>query len=127
MLAACHGKNNNNVPSNVNGAYMYFNEDTYDAGKVTEGDTVTHIYTVENRGKADLLLKSVSPSCGCTIANYEKNPIAPGKSASIKVAFHSIGRAGTQHKQITVVSNADPDTKVLHLQCEVVPNNKTKK
>jgi hypothetical protein len=127
MMAACHNRNSNKVPDNIKGAYMYFAEDTYDAGKITQGESVTHTFTMENRGKADLVIKTATGSCGCTVAKYEEKPIAPGKSAPIEVVFNSTGKSGIQHKTVTIVSNATPDTKVLTLQCEVLPNNKNKK
>jgi methionine aminopeptidase len=66
----------------------------------------------------------VNPSCGCTVAKWDKKPIAPGKSVSIDVVFDSKGKIGLQHKTIVVESNAKPESKILSLACEVVlPNN----
>jgi Protein of unknown function (DUF1573) len=127
LIFACQNHNGNKVPDNVKGAYMYFSQDTYDGGKITEGDIIKHTFVIENRGKADLVIKNATGSCGCTVAKYEEKPIAPGKSAPIEVVFNSSGKSGAQHKTVTIVSNATPDTKVLTLQCEVLPNNKNKK
>jgi hypothetical protein len=126
IFTACQNQNSNKVPADVKGAYMYFSEDTYEGGKIKQGESITHIFTMENRGKADLVIKSATGSCGCTVANYDEKPIAPGKSAPIKVVFNSTGKSGTQHKTVTIVSNATPDTKVLTIVCEVLPNNKNK-
>ena len=129
ILSACQNKNNStsNKAFNGKGPYMYVGEETYDVGKVNQGEKVVHIFIVENRGKADLILQSVTASCGCTIAKYDKKPIPPGKSTPIEVTFNTTGKAGTQTKTVTVVSNAIPDTKILTLHCEVVLPNKIKK
>jgi len=126
MLTACHRKGNNEIITYTkgNGPFMYVKEERYDAGKVKQGDKVKHTFIVENRGKAELVIKSVTASCGCTIAKFEKQPIAPGKSTPIDVIFNSEGKSGIQDKNITVVSNAVPDTKTLTLHCEVLNNNK---
>ena len=51
------------------------------------------------------MLQSVVPGCGCTVADYPKEPIAPGKEADITASFDSKGREGQQHKEITVTAN----------------------
>jgi hypothetical protein len=120
--ASQNQSNSGKTYTNGNGPFMYFKEDSYDGGKIHEGDEVKHTFIVENRGKADLLLTSVIASCGCTIATYERKPIVPGKSAPIEVIFNSNGKkVGHQEKSITVKSNAVPDTKLLTLHCEIIP------
>jgi len=106
---------------------MYFSEEAHNLGKVTQGEKVSYTFTVENRGKSALQLKSVNASCGCTVAKYEEKPIAPGKSAPIEVVFNSAGKLGRQTKTVTVVSNAEPSTKILTIGCEVVLPIKTRK
>ena len=105
-------------------AFMYFTDAEFNAGKIVQGEKVSHSFTVENRGKSDLLIVSVNASCGCTVAKWDKKPIAPGKSGFIEFVFDSKGKFGLQHKTIVVESNARPDLKILSLICEVVlPNN----
>jgi hypothetical protein len=110
--------------SNSGAAFMYFANEGFSAGKIIQGEKVAHSFTLENRGKSDLIIFSVNPSCGCTVAKWDKKPIAPGKSVSIDVVFDSKGKIGLQHKTIVVESNAKPESKILSLACEVVlPNN----
>ena len=93
----------------------------HDFGQVKEGEKVVHTFEVMNTGKADLLLQSVKPSCGCTTPKYEKRPIRPGKKGTIEVAFDTKGRPGIQRKSITVVTNTEPSNTVLYFTCEVIP------
>ena len=93
----------------------------YDFGLVKEGEKVVHVYEVLNTGKADLLLQSVTPSCGCTTPKYDKKPIRPGKKGSIEVVFDTKGRPGKQRKTIVVVTNTEPPNTVLSFTCEVRP------
>lgn len=97
----------------------------HDFGQVQEGEKVSHTFEVMNTGKADLLLQSVKPSCGCTTPNYEKKPIRPGKKGEIEVVFNTRGRPGKQRKSITVVTNTEPPNTVLFFTCEVIPAEKT--
>ena len=131
LFFACtsHPKTQSNSESEGSGSkntssFMYFKEDVYDAGKIKQGEKVKHTFVIENKGKSDLILESVIASCGCTVAKWDKKPVQSGKSAEIEVTFNSANKFGTQHKNITIKSNAVPDTKMLTLKCEVVlPNN----
>ena len=75
-----------------------FYEETYDFGKISEGEVVTHRFKFKNVGENPLIIKDVKPSCGCTTPNYSKDPVPPGGEGFIDVSFNSKGREGTQHK-----------------------------
>jgi hypothetical protein len=123
VMFACNSRNNGQSSANVgssDSAYMYFKEEEYDAGKVVQGEKVTHTFVVENRGKKDLQIIDIQTTCGCTVPKYSKSPIASGKSANIDVVFDSSGKSGMQNKGITVVSNAAPSAKTLKIRCEVI-------
>ncbi|MFT4204000.1 MAG: DUF1573 domain-containing protein [Chitinophagaceae bacterium] len=75
-------------------------------GTVTKGEQVKLKYTVRNTGDYPLYISNVQPSCGCTVADYTKEPILPGKDGYINATFDSNhGAAGTVHKSIIVTTN----------------------
>ncbi len=130
-LFSCKPRNSRNVDvvaisDTATGPYMYFKEDGRDIGKVKQGDTVFCTFTVENRGKTDLLIKSVSPSCGCTVAQYDQKPIPPKGLGRISLIFATNHREGKVTKSATVFSNARPASKILNFKCEIVLPNKSK-
>ncbi len=84
-----------------------FPEKNYNFGMVKEGSEVTHEFSLQNGGDADLVITDVKTSCGCTAAVTSAKTIAAGKSGTLKVTFNSRGRRGHQTKTITVYSN-DP-------------------
>lgn len=55
----------------------------FDAGIISKGDKVNHTFTVKNTGSAALSISQVKPSCGCTVAEYDKD-IAPGGEGKIQ-------------------------------------------
>jgi hypothetical protein len=132
VLISCNNRNkggigNSSSNDSTSAPYMYFKQETLELGKVKQGDTVFSVFVVENRGKSDLIIKRVSPSCGCTVATYEEKPIPPFKSGVIKLIFATNGRSGKVTKNATVYSNAKPETKILTFKCEIEsPNNKSK-
>ena len=101
-------------------AIISFENDSYDFGKIIQGEKITHSYSFKNTGTAPLVISSVAASCGCTIPTWEKNPIAAGESGEINVVFDSEGKRGAQAKDITVITNALPNTSILRLTGEVV-------
>jgi hypothetical protein len=90
-------------------------------GKIKEGTLATYSFVFENTGKAPLILTNVQASCGCTTPEWPKEPIMPGKKATIKAAYNSYGRPGQFHKAITVKSNAGLDV-VLSIKGDVLVN-----
>jgi hypothetical protein len=74
----------------------------------------------KNTGKAELILTNCRSSCGCTVPSWPKDPIPPGKKASIKVKYNT-QRIGQINKTITVESNAVNDRVVLKITGNVNP------
>jgi len=81
---------------------------------VLQGKTVEYIFSFENSGTDDLLIKEVTTSCGCTAALVSANVIKPGETGQIKVSYDSQGRAGKVSRTINVVSN-DPVEPIIEL------------
>ena len=100
-------------------------ETSYNFGEIQQGESVTHDFILKNTGEADLIISAAKGSCGCTVPEWPKTPIAKGEEAAIKVTFNSAGRSGKQNKTVTLVSNAIPNTKVITINGNViVPQNK---
>ncbi|MFH1320818.1 MAG: DUF1573 domain-containing protein [Bacteroidota bacterium] len=97
-----------------------FENEIYDFGKIIQGEKVTYSYMFNNTGDADLIISAVSASCGCAVPTWPKNPIAPGSEGYINIIFNSAGKKGWQSKDITVVTNAIPNTRVLNIIGEVM-------
>lgn len=96
-----------------------FDESTFDFGSIKSGAEVTHEYRFKNSGNAPLLISEASGSCGCTVPQWPKNPIAPGDGGVIKVTFNSTGISGQVAKTVTILANTIPSTKVLTISGEV--------
>ena len=79
-------------------------------------------FRFENTGAQPLIIASASPTCGCTVADKPDQPVAPGERGFIKVVFDSKGRVGPVHKEVGIISNAEPQMPNLVLTGEVVSN-----
>lgn len=100
-----------------------FEQDTYDWGKVMDGDKVTHVFKFKNTGNEPLIISNAKGSCGCTVPEWPKDAIAPGKSGEIKVIFDSKGKGGVggkdDSKKVTITANTDPADTYLTIKGKV--------
>src|SRR5688572_23076923 len=72
-----------------------------DAGKVMLGEEVKASFKVKNIGDYPLILAEVKGSCTCTVADYPKEPIAPGETGVIKATVKTDkAQPGVLNKEI---------------------------
>lgn len=129
LLASCGGEGGNdegnaqpeittvNVETTTS---ISFEEEVFDFGEITQGEKVTHTFKFKNTGDADLVIVSAKGSCGCTVPEWPKEPIAPGAEGEINVVFNSEGKSGKQHKRVSVVANTEPATTAVALKGEII-------
>lgn len=97
-----------------------FSKIVHDFGRIQEGEKVACVFTFENKGDADLLIKSATTSCGCTVPEFDDKPVPPGGSGNVEVVFDSAYRTGTQNKTIVIRSNASRPAVVLKIKAEII-------
>lgn len=85
-----------------------FEESTFNFGTVKQGEKVTHVYKFKNTGDEPLTIKNAKGSCGCTVPEWPKEPIAPGAESEITVSFDSKGKSNKQTKTVTITANTEP-------------------
>lgn len=87
----------------------------YDYGNIYQGDNGYCEFEFKNTGKAPLTITNARASCGCTVPEWPKTEIAPGKKGVIKVKYDT-KRLGTINKTITISSNAINNSVVLRIK-----------
>lgn len=82
-------------------------DSTYqDLGKVKKGQVVEISWRFKNAGDKPLVIQSVRPGCGCTVAEKPEAPLAPGEEGVIKGKFDSNSQSEGEHrKAISVDAN----------------------
>lgn len=96
-------------------AKMEFKTDEIDYGTIQKGSDGLRVFEFTNTGNAPLVITKINSSCGCTVPEWPKEPIAPGKTGKIQVKYDTT-RVGPIRKTITVLSNSDTPTKVLKIK-----------
>ena len=99
---------------------IVFEKIVHDYGTIVQGGDGNSEFRFTNKGKTPLILSNVTASCGCTVPEWPKEPIAPGKTESIKVKYNT-NTVGVFNKSITVKSNAINTTVVLQIKGNVTP------
>jgi hypothetical protein len=105
---------------------IQFKTTEHDFGQIKEdGGPAVTMFDFTNEGNAPLVLSNVKASCGCTTPEWPKEPIAPGKTGTIKVSYDPQNRPNSFRKTITVSSNADQPNLTLTIMGNVIPREKT--
>ena len=99
---------------------MQFEETVHDFGNMIQGERVVYGFKFVNIGGSDLVITRVSTSCGCTVGDFPKEPVAPGEEGVIEVAFDSHNRKGFQNKSITILANTEPNSTMLRIKTKVI-------
>ncbi|SEI78013.1 Protein of unknown function [Cyclobacterium xiamenense] len=85
-----------------------------------DGPATADFYFV-NKTDSSVYIRSVETDCGCTVADYSKDSLAPEKVGLVKVRYDPQSRGGTFSKLIIVRSNAYPEGDSLFLEGVNVP------
>ena len=87
-------------------------------GTINKGEKIEIKFRCKNTGTKPLILANVRPGCGCTVAEYTKEPILPGAEGLVTGSFDSnkTGATGEVDKTIIVTANTLSGTTYLHFK-----------
>jgi hypothetical protein len=109
------------VASAADAPAMSFQETTHDFGSIKDGEVVKHTFTFTNTGQSPLVIESATSTCGCTVPEIPKEPVAPGAQGKIEVEFNSAGKGGTQQmKVISIKANTQPEITQVNIKANVL-------
>jgi hypothetical protein len=97
-----------------------FASETVDLGKIKQDIPTTAVFEVTNIGTEPLIIEQATPTCGCTIGDYTKEPIAPGKVGYIKATYNA-KNIGMFEKRLNV-KFAGYDMQNITIKGEVIKN-----
>lgn len=79
-------------------------------------------FKYQNSGGNAVHFKSVHSSCGCTVAQSQKETVAPGEKGEITATFNIGDRTGTQIKTVTVETAEEPNKATILTLKAVLPD-----
>ncbi len=78
-----------------------FETETINQGYLKQNEPKEVKFIVTNISKEPLIIEQANPTCGCTMGDYTKSPIAPGATGFISAKFNA-ANAGHFTKNLTV-------------------------
>jgi uncharacterized protein DUF1573 len=100
------------LPSPASKENLTLKESEFDFGKIPQGKPVTHVFEFVNTGTSPFALDNVQASCGCTTPEWNKDTIAPGATASIKVGYNAASE-GPFNKNVTITYNGTETKQII--------------
>lgn len=89
----------------------------YNFGVMEVGSTLSHSFTIHNKGQAPLKLNKGNTTCKCTLSHLEDSQIAPGASGSVTLEWQGKGEIGPFRQTADILTN-DPIHPKLALSVE---------
>lgn len=96
-----------------------FKTDVIDQGKLEINKPELATFVITNISNAPLIIEQANPTCGCTMGDYTKEPIAPGKTGTITAKFNAAS-AGPFEKHLTVKFAGADELKSITIKGEVL-------
>ena len=101
------------------GAQIEFEKETHDYGTISQYGDGSCEFIFKNTGNEPLVISNAKGSCGCTVPQWPREPIAPGKTGVITVK-NDTKRVGIIGKSVTLQSNATNEpTKTIRIKGNV--------
>ncbi len=97
---------------------MTFDESEFDFGEIEGGTAVEHVFKFTNTGDAPLVIVDAKSSCGCTVPEYTKAPVAAGDSGELLVKFNGSGKNQVS-KTVTITANTAKGKETLIIKAFV--------
>jgi hypothetical protein len=95
-----------------------FENETIELGAVKQNSPATAKFIVTNISNEPLIIEQANPTCGCTISDYTKEPIAPGKTGYINATYNA-ANAGHFDKHLTVKFAGVDEMKTITISGDV--------
>ena len=96
-----------------------FATETINLGNIKQGVPTKGIFTLTNISNQPLIIEQANPTCGCTISDYTKAPIAAGKNGIINATFNAAS-PGHFDKHLTVKFAGIDEVKSITLKGDVL-------
>lgn len=79
-------------------------------GTIHQGDTIHVKFRCRNTGSHPLVITAARPHCGCTIADFTREPIPPGGEGWVTAFFNSTSFSGMVRKTLVASTNTSNGT-----------------
>lgn len=100
-------------------AVVSLRRDTFDVGRLREGERIVKEFAVRNAGRVPFVIGRVESDCGCIVSEYDRRPVAPGEAVSLDVSFDSRGYRGYVLKRVEVTTTLRNEPLVFYMEARI--------
>ena len=105
---------------------LAFEPAEWDFGTIDEAaGPVTHVFRGTNVSDRPLVILNVVSSCGCTVPEFSRRPVLPGRSVEIRVTYDPMNRPGAFDKELTVFDEEKRPAARLGVRGQVTPRERS--
>lgn len=105
---------------------LKFENSVVDFGVIAEEGGIARQYIeVTNSGDGPISILDIVTSCGCTVADYSREPIAVGQSTTIVIAFDPRDRPGRFERHMLITTSDTNEAIRLNIIGRVTPRERT--
>ena len=117
-----------NEPAPQGKARLCLHEKSHNFGDVARrGGDLVYEFRFTNEGEAPLVLTRVVTSCSCLKAHFQRRPVAPGETGTIRIVYEpQKSEPGVFNKVIQIYSNAEGGREVITVQGNALDKEKVK-
>ena len=95
------------------GAEFDFEKTEHDFGTLQDDIEVNHQFEFTNTGEEPLVIENVRAGCGCTAPSYSREPVQPGETGYVEVAYDTGYRdVETFNQSVTIEANTPSPERV---------------
>jgi hypothetical protein len=87
------------------GQEIWFEELVHDYGEIPQDSDGSWVFKFKNIGETAFVINRVRSTCGCTVPDWPREPVEPGKKGEIEVIYNT-ALSGTFVKSLYVYSSA---------------------
>jgi len=91
--------------------------ESFDFGRAAQNKTLRKEFSIRNFGNEDLVIESVSTTCGCTAALMDSKVVKPGGTTPLRVSLETRAYRGRVLRSVMVRSN-DPQAALVEVKVE---------
>ena len=112
IASTAFSQSSSNDSARMRYALAKFDRFSHDFGEIQRGEEATAVFSLVNQGLAPLVVENITASCGCTIAEWDKEPLMPQDTMQIKVSYNS-NIVGAIKRSVVVKTNDIKRTRTL--------------
>ncbi len=98
---------------------LSWNATSHDFGDIKHQQPKTISFTFTNNSDEPVIITEAKGSCGCTVASYTQQPIAPGEEGTVKATYNA-AKLGAFSKTVAVKTTTQKEWQNLKITGVVV-------